>query len=91
MVFFAWPNCACQRYGSKTFDKKQIKNGSGTGGWMTADVDIHSLSILESDNGSISSMTITFDIWHIHTARFEIYGTEGTICISDPDPVHGAK
>ena len=23
--------------------------------------------------------------------RFEIYGTDGTICIPDPDPVHGAN
>ena len=23
--------------------------------------------------------------------RFEIYGTEGVICVSDPDPVHGAN
>ena len=23
--------------------------------------------------------------------RFEIYGEEGTICIADPDPVHGAN
>ena len=58
---------------------------------MTVNVDIRSLSILEFDIGSIGSMTISFDIWDIQTPRFEIYGTQGTICISDTDPVHGAN
>ena len=36
-------------------------------------------------------MTMSFDVWDSETPRLEIYGTEGTICIPDPDPVHGAN
>ena len=35
-------------------------------------------------------MTISFDVWDSETPRFEIYGTDGTICIPDPE-VHGAN
>jgi len=58
---------------------------------MNVEVDTHSLSMLEFENGAMGSMTISFDIWDSETPRFEIYGTEGTICIPDPDPVHGAN
>ena len=58
---------------------------------MTVEADTHSLCILEFDTGAIGSMTISFDIWDSDTLRFEINGTEGTIRISDPDPVHGAN
>jgi predicted dehydrogenase len=58
---------------------------------MNVDVDTHSLSMLEFESGALGSMTISFDVWDSETPRFEIYGTQGTICIPDPDPVHGAN
>ena len=36
-------------------------------------------------------MMTSFDVWDSETPRFEIYGEAGTICIPDPDPVHGAN
>ena len=58
---------------------------------MTVDVDTHSLFILKFDTGAIGSMTISFDNQDSDTPQLEICGTEGTICISDFDPVHGAN
>ena len=58
---------------------------------MNVEVDTHSLSLMEFASGAIGNMTISFDIWDSESPRFEIYGTEGTICIPDPDPVHGAN
>ena len=61
------------------------------GEMMRVEVDTHSLSLLEFETGVIGSMMISFDVWDSETPRFEIYGEEGTICIADPDPVHGAN
>ena len=36
-------------------------------------------------------MMISFDVWDSETPRLEIYGENGTICVADPDPVHGAN
>ena len=58
---------------------------------MPVEVDTHSLSLLEFRSGVIGSMTMSFDVWDSETPRFEIYGGEGTICVPDPDPVHGAN
>jgi len=36
-------------------------------------------------------MMTSFDVWESETPRLEIYGTEGTLCIPDPDPGNGAN
>ena len=75
----------------RTFAKRQIANGPRNGEWMNVEVDTHSLSLLQFHSGVLGQMTMSFDIWDSETPRFEIYGETGTICIPDPDPVHGAN
>ena len=91
MVFLMGPISRVSGMARKTFDKRQIENGPRNGEWMDVEVDTHSLSMFEFESGALGSMTISFDVWDSETPRFEIYGTEGTICIPDPDPVHGAN
>ena len=58
---------------------------------MDVEVNTHSISMLEFESGAIGSMMMSFDIWDSEVPRLEIYGTEGTLCIPDLDPVHGAN
>jgi predicted dehydrogenase len=58
---------------------------------MNVEVDTHVLGMMEFSSGVIGSMTTSFDVWDSQTPRLEIYGEDGTICIPDPDPVHGAN
>ena len=91
MVFLMGPISRVSGMARRTFDHRQIENGPRNGEWMEVAVDTHSLSMLEFASGAIGNMTMSFDIWDSETPRFEIYGTDGTICIPDPDPVHGAN
>ena len=91
MIFCLGPIARVAGMASRAFDRRMIENGPRHGEWMPVEVDTHSLSLLEFDSGVIGSMMISFDIWDSETPRFEIYGEEGTICIADPDPVHGAN
>ena len=91
MVFLMGPIHRVSGMARRTFDRRQIENGPRNGEWMEVEVDTHSLSMFEFDSGAIGSMTMSFDIWDSETPRFEIYGEDGTICIPDPDPVHGAN
>lgn len=75
----------------RTFDRRMIENGPRNGEWMEVEIDTHVESILEFSSGAIGSMTMSFDVWDSNAPRFEIYGETGTICIPDPDPVHGAN
>ena len=91
MVFLLGPILKVSGMARKTFEQRVIENGNRYGEKIDVEVDTHSLSMLEFQNGTIGSMTLSFDIWDSETPRFEIYGEDGTICIPDPDPVHGAN
>ncbi len=91
MVFCLGPLRRVAGMARRTFDRRMIENGPRQGEWMKVEVDTHSISILEFVSGVIGSMTMSFDIWDSETPRFEIYGEDGTLCIPDPDPVHGAN
>ncbi|MDG2405114.1 MAG: Gfo/Idh/MocA family oxidoreductase [Paracoccaceae bacterium] len=91
MVFLLGPISKVSGLARKTFDQRVIENGNRYGEKIKVEVDTHSLSMLEFQNGAIGSMTLSFDIWDSETPRLEIYGENGTICIPDPDPVHGAN
>ncbi len=91
MVFLLGPIARVSGMARRSFDRRQIEYGPRNGEWIGVDVDTHSLSMLEFQSGVLASMTISFDIWDSDTPRFEVYGENGTICIPDPDPVHGAN
>lgn len=91
MVFCLGPIARVAGMASRALDQRMIENGPRNGQWMQVEVDTHSLSLLEFESGVIGSMMISFDVWDSETPRLEIYGEEGTICIADPDPVHGAN
>lgn len=91
MVFCLGPIARVAGMARRTFDQRQIENGPRNGEWMDVEVDTHSLSLLEFESGVIGDMTMSFDIWDSEAPRFEVYGELGTICIPDPDPVHGAN
>lgn len=45
--------------------------------------------ILEFVNGAIGTMTMSFDTWHTNLPLLEIYGTEGSIGVPDPNNYSG--
>ena len=91
MVFLHGPIARVAGLSRRTFDRRQIENGPRNGEWMPVEVDTHVISLLEFESGVIGDMTMSFDVWDSEAPRFEIYGETGTICIPDPDPVHGAN
>ncbi len=91
MVFLLGPIERVSGMARRTFDRRMIENGPRNGERMEVEVDTHVQSMLAFSSGVIGSMTMSFDVWDSEMPRFEIYGEDGTICIPDPDPVHGAN
>ncbi len=91
MVFCLGPIARVAGMSKKTFPKRMIENGRRRGEMMPVEVDTHCLSLIEFESGVIGHMMVSFDVWESETPRLEIYGTEGTICIPDPDPGDGAN
>lgn len=91
MVFFLGPVARVAGLSNRAFGRRRIENGPRDGEWIGVDVDTHVQGMLQFESGAIGSITMSFDVWDSEMPRFEIYGTDGTICIPDPDPVHGAN
>jgi len=73
----------------KSSEKREILGGPYKGQELEVEVDTHVIGNLEFQNGALASMITSFDVWDSEMPRIEIYGTEGTLCINDPDPLDG--
>ena len=91
LVFFLGSIKRVAGMSNRGFKKRQIENGPRNGTWMDVEVDTHVQGMVEFESGVIGTITMSFDVWDSETPRLEIHGTEGSICIPDPDPVHGAN
>ena len=91
MVFFLGPIARVAGMSNRAFERRMIENGPRNGAWMDVETDTHVQGMVEFASGAIGSITMSFDVWDSEMPRFEIYGTNGTICIPDPDPVYGAN
>jgi predicted dehydrogenase len=79
----------CSAMAKKTFDQREILGGPYKGDTIDVEVDTHVIGNLEFQNGALVSMITSFDVWDSEMPRLEIYGTKGTICLNDPDPLDG--
>lgn len=91
MIFCLGPIARVGGMARKTFSQRRIENGPRIGEIMPVEVDTHALSLIEFESGVIGQMMVSFDVWDSETPRLEIYGTEGTLSIFDPDPGDGAN
>ena len=49
----------------------------------------HVTGTLTFENGAIGTLITTFATWHSQLPRIEIYGTEGTLSVPDPNTLRG--
>ncbi len=73
----------------KGFEKRHIYTGPRAGSDLEVKVPTHYTAILRLRTGVIVSMNISFDIWKSSLPMLEIYGTEGTLQVPDPNMTDG--
>ena len=73
----------------KNFETRTITSMPHFGKVVTVDVDTHLTGSIEFSNGAIVTIVTTFDAHYTNQARFEVYGTEGTIIVPDPNTFGG--
>ncbi|WP_207457298.1 Gfo/Idh/MocA family protein [Herbiconiux sp. SYSU D00978] len=71
--------------------ERSVATGPRQGERLAVDVDTHVSAILEHEGGVHSTVTVSFEVWASRMPLFELYGTEGTLAVPDPnrfsDPV----
>ena len=60
-----------------------------SGDTITVDVPTHVSGSLEMASGAIATMITSFDSWGHHLPRIEIYGSEGSLSVPDPNRFDG--
>lgn len=72
-----------------TFPQRTITSSPLAGTVIDVEVPTHVAGILDFSAGSVATIITTFDVWASDLPRIEIYGTEGTLSVPDPNTFGG--
>ena len=72
-----------------TFPERTITSEPKYGTKVKVDVPTHVAGIMDFANGAVGTIITSFDVWTAELPRIEIYGTEGTLSVPDPNGFGG--
>jgi predicted dehydrogenase len=72
-----------------TFPERTITSQPKHGETITVDVPTHVAGVLDFEGGAIGTIITSFDVWSAQLPRIEIYGTEGSLSVPDPNTFGG--
>ena len=75
----------------RSFEKRLITSEPLSGEVIDVEVDTHLTGTLHFESGAVGTIFTTFDVYYPpqNQARFEIYGTKGTLLVPDPNTFGG--
>jgi predicted dehydrogenase len=68
---------------------RTIGSGPKAGTFFDVTVDSTITGILEHTSGAVSTLIMSFDIWAARLPRIEVYGTQGSLSVPDPNHFAG--
>lgn len=89
LIHFFGPVAEVFSYSGKGFEARRIYSQPLAGETVKVDVPTHYTSVLKMKNGILVNMNMSFDIWYSTLPKMEIYGTEGTLTLPDPNMSDG--
>ncbi|RHP32080.1 Gfo/Idh/MocA family protein [Lachnotalea sp. AF33-28] len=72
-----------------SFPQRVITSQPKAGTVIDVDVPTYVTGILDFDSGAVGTLFTTFDVVNNGQARFEVYGSEGTLLVPDPNTFGG--
>lgn len=73
----------------KSFPTRRITSRPKCGTVIDVEVPTHIAGTIDFANGAVGTIITSFDIWHAHLPNIEIYGSEGTLRVPDPNTFGG--
>lgn len=73
----------------RMFDTRRITSQPKYGKVIPVEVDTHVNGIIEFENSAVASIIMSFDMWKSEHPFIEIYGSEGTMQVPDPNGFDG--
>jgi predicted dehydrogenase len=72
-----------------TFPERTITSAPKYGNKIQVEVPTHIAGILDFHSGAVGTIITSFDVWSSQLPRIEIYGSEGTLIVPDPNTFGG--
>ncbi len=72
-----------------TFPERIITSRPHYGEAIKVEVPTHVAGMLDFENGAVGTIITSFDVWASELPRIEIYGTEGSMSVPDPNTFGG--
>ena len=72
-----------------TFPTRTVTSEAKRGTVITVDVPTHIAGVLDFENGAIGTLTTSFDVSGSTLPPIEVYGSEGTLLVPDPNGFGG--
>ncbi len=73
-----------------TFPERTITSKMKYGQKVDVEVATHITGVLDFASGAIGTIATSFDVWAAEVPRIEIFGTEGSLSVPDPNTFGGA-
>jgi predicted dehydrogenase len=72
-----------------TFPERTITSPHRFGGKIPVEVPTNIATVADFANGAVATMIMSFDVWESSLPHIEIFGSEGTLGIPDPNKFEG--
>lgn len=72
-----------------TFPERVITSEPKEGEKIDVEVPTHVAGLMRFQNGAVGTIITSFDVWAANLPRIEIYGTEGSLSVPDPNGFGG--
>lgn len=72
-----------------TFETRTITSRPRRGETIVVETPTHVVSAIQFEVGAIAQLTTSFDVWASELPHLEIYGTEGSLSVPDPNGFGG--
>ena len=72
-----------------SFPERLITSQPKAGTKVTVDVATYVAGLLDFANGAVGTMVMTFDVWAANLPAIEIYGSEGSLAVTNPNSFGG--
>jgi predicted dehydrogenase len=72
-----------------SFPERTVGSGVKKGNKIKVEVPTHYAGVFDFQNGAMAALNMSFDVWSHNLPIIEIYGTEGTLRVPDPNSFGG--
>jgi len=73
----------------RTFPRRVVGSGPKTGEVIEVSVPTHVSGTIDFAIGAVATFVMSFDVWHAELPRIEIYGSDGSLSVPDPNTFGG--